>query len=283
MKHVYMDQNIDPAGGAAPANPAPAAPTAPAAHGISWLAPDADPEIVGHVQNKAWKDPADAIKGHRELEKLLGADRAGRTVVLPKDDATDIERSAFFEKLGRPKSADDYGLQALPGADQEFAKAAAATFHANGFTKAQADGLMKWYNEAGQAAQAAQQAQEQAALEAEHKALEADWGTGPDAVARKEMARRAFGKLGLDEASVDALEKVVGFSKVMKAFAKVGDMMREQSAEGLGEVGSFTTTREGAMARRSQLMADPKWRAAAMNPQSKEWAELQRLDRVLAG
>jgi hypothetical protein len=142
---------------------------------------------------------------------------------------------------------------------------------------------MKWYQETGAAAQAAMDAQEQAKLEAEHKALEADWGTGPDAVARKEMARRAFVKLGLDEQSVDALEKVAGFSKVMKAFAKVGDMMREPGADGIGEVGSFTTTREGAMARRSQLMADPKWRTAAMNPASREWAELQRLDRVLAG
>lgn len=142
---------------------------------------------------------------------------------------------------------------------------------------------MDWYNGFGATVSESQQAQAQAVLDAEHAALEKDWGTGPDAQARKELARRATMSLGLDEKAVDALEKVAGFSTVMKAMAKVGDMLREAGAEGLTEVGSFGTTPEGAKAKKSQLMADRDYVKKAMVPNSKEWAEFQRLDRIIAG
>jgi hypothetical protein len=100
---------------------------------------------------------------------------------------------------------------------------------------------------------------------------------------RKELARRAAVGLGLDESSIETLETAVGFSKVMKALAKAGDLMREHGAEGMGEMGSFGMTPEGAKARRTQLMADKDWRTKAMVANSAEWAELQKLDRIVAG
>ena len=128
---------------------------------------------------------------------------------------------------------------------------------------------------------AAQEA-EQAALAAEHQALAKDWGTGPEGAMRRELAKRAAVHLGLDESAIDAMEKVAGFSKTMKALAKVGDLMRESGAEGLNELGSFGMTPEGARAKRAQLLADADWRKRAMNPSSKEWAELQRIDGIIA-
>lgn len=291
-----MDQATDngAGGGAPPVPPAPGAATppapapvpapapAPAGHGITWLPADADAELVGHVQNKAWQNPVDAIKGHRELEKLLGADRAGRTVTVPTDPSAP-EWEAVYSKLGRPASPDGYKLSERQGADPEFSKDAAATFHKLGLTESQARGLLDWYEGKGAGALQAQEAAQQAALDAEHAQLEKDWGTGPDAQARRELARRATIKLGLDEHAVDALEKVAGFSKVMKAMAKVGDMLRESGAEGLTDVGSFGMTPEGAKAKKSQLMADRDYVKKAMVPNSKEWAEFQRLDRIIAG
>jgi len=41
-------------------------------------------------------------------------------------------------------------------------------------------------------------------------------------------------------------------------------------------------TPEGARSRRSQLMADKGWRERAMNSSSAEWAEMQKLDRIIA-
>lgn len=266
-----------------PAAPAatPAAPAAPAGHGIAWLPADADADLVGHVQNKAWGSPVDAVKGARELEKLLGADRAGRTVTVPKDDAPAEEWAKFHDRLGRPGAPEQYKLAVPEGMPAEFAKAAAAKFHELGLTARQAEALSKWWNDTGTQQTAAQEAAMQATLEAEHKALEKDWGTGPDASARRELARRAAVHLGLDEAAIDGIERTAGYAKTLKALAKVGDMLREGGIEGAGEVGTFGNTPEGAKAKRAQLMADKEWVKRAMVPNSREWAELQKLDGII--
>jgi hypothetical protein len=264
----------------AAATPAAAPPAAPAAPAISWLPADIDAELVGHVQNKAWQSPADAVKGHRELEKLLGADRAGRTITVPT--ASDApEWAGVWSKLGKPQGPDGYGIKPAEGADPGFAKAAAEVFHKHNLTAAQAQGLAAWWQEMSTGEVQRTEAAQAEALAAEHAALAKDWGTGPDAAARREVARRAMQHLGLDEQAVDGLEKTAGFSKTMKALAKIGDLLQEKGVEGFASVGSFGMTPEGAKARRSQLMADKDWRAKAMNPQSAEWAELQKLDRVI--
>ena len=260
--------------------PAPAAPAPPAAPAIAWL-PDADAESIGLIQNKAWTGPADVVTGYRNLEKMLGADRAGRTVVLPTADDSP-EWSDVFAKLGRPESADGYKLPVPEGEDPTFSRTAAAKFHELGISAKQGKALAEWWNDQAGAASAAKATADEAALAAEHRQLEKDWGTGPDAQMRRELARRAAVNLGLDEQAIEAMEKVSGYSKTMKALAKMGDFLREAGAEGLGQMGGFGMTPEGAASRRSQLMADKEWRARAMNPQSSEWAEMQKLDRIIA-
>jgi hypothetical protein len=250
---------------------------------VAWLAPETDPDLMGHAQNQAWGTPADAVKAHRELQKLFGADRHGRTVTVPKDDDTPQVWSDYYEKLGRPKMPSEYALPVPEGQDRKFADAASAKFHELGLSSKQGKELAAWWNQHSADAMKAHDDAEQAALAAEHQQLQKDWGTGPDAAARREIARRAAVALGLDEQSIDTMEKSVGFSKVMKALAKVGDLMREGGAEGLDAVGSFGMTPEGARAKRAQLMADKEWRGRAMNPASKEWAELQKLDATIAG
>lgn len=271
-----------PPAAAAPAS-APAAPPAaappPAPPAIAWL-PGADEETVGFVQNKAWQGPSDVLTGYRNIEKMLGADRAGRTVVLPAEDTPEAW-GQVYDKLGRPANPDGYGIKAPEGADPAFSKAAAAKFHELGLSTKQAAALTKFHEEFGGAMTAAQQAQETAALEAEHATLKKDWGSEHDA--RREVARRAAVHLGLDEKAIDAMEKSSGYALTLKALAKVGDLLSEHGAEGISTPGSFGTTPEGAKARKGQLMADKEWGKRAMNPASAEWAELQKLDRIIAG
>jgi hypothetical protein len=240
-----------------------------------------DAELIGHAQNAGWQSPVDAVKSHRELQKLFGADRHGRTIVVPKDDATPAEMADFYTKLGRPETVDGYKLPVPDGADPAFSKQAAGWFHDLGVSGKTGAALVQKFNEHAASVAAAQAEAEQTALQAEHEALAKDWGS--EAPMRKELAKRAGEKLGLDETAINALEKAVGFAGVFKALAKVGDLLREGGAEGLDEIGSFGRTREGAMARKTQLLADKDWRAKAMNPNSKEWAEMQQLDRTIAG
>lgn len=263
-------------------NPAPT-PPAPPAPQIAWAPDITDAELVGHVQNKQYGSAADVIRAHRDLEKLLGADRAGRTFTLPKDDADAEGWKAVAAKLGRPESPEGYELPVPQGADATFAKEAAKWFHEAGVPKRTAGKLAEQWNAYMTAQATAANTAEKEALAREHADLVKDWGDGPAAVMQREIAKRAAVKLGLDEGSIDALEKVVGYSKVMKTFAKIGELIGEHKAVGLDSVAGFNAlTPQQAQSRKQQLMSDPAWVAKAMKPASAEWAELTRLDGIIA-
>lgn len=229
------------------------------------------PETMGSV-----------VESYFNLEKFVGADKAGRAVVLPGDD--DKEGwSKVHAKLGRPDQPNGYELPVPEGADKAFSEQAAAWFHEAGVSKKQAQHLAaKWNEHMGQAAQAQAQAEETALLQ-EHQALAKDWGTGDAASVNREMARRAAVKLGLDEGAIDALQKVSGFSKTMKALAQIGQMLGERPAAGLGEQsGGFALTPEAARGKKAALMADKEFREKAMaSPDSAQWKEIQRLNEII--
>lgn len=275
------DTNLNPGG--TPLAPVATPPAPPAGHGIAWLPADMnDAEVIGTVQAKQWQGPADVVKGYANLERLLGADRAGRTITIPKDEADADGWKSVWAKLGAPETPEGYELPVPQGQSDVFAKQAAAWFHEAGVPKGQAAKLAGKWNEYVAAQMQAEQQAEQEALAAEHQALAKEWGQGPAAEQQREIARRAAVKLGLDEQAVGALEKTVGFSKVMKAFAKIGELMGEHKAVGLDAGGAFSLTPAAAMARKQQLMADREWGAKAMNPNSREWAELQQLNEIIA-
>jgi hypothetical protein len=158
------------------------------------------------------------------------------------------------------------------GVDPAFSQAVSEQFHALGIPKEAGQKLAAWWNEVSTKGQADLQAAENAKATAEAAQLERDWGA--ESPMRKELARRAAVQLGLDEGAIDAMQKVSGFTKTVKALAKMGDLMREQGLVQTTDMGSFGQTPEGAKAKRSQLMADADWRAKAMVPNSAQWAEL---------
>jgi hypothetical protein len=258
--------------------PAPA--PAPAAPAIAWM-PDATPEVAGYIQNKAWQSPADMFSSYQNLEKFVGAEKAGRAAVIPSDD--DVEGwNKFHAKLGRPEQPGGYELPVPDGADKVFSEKASAWFHEAGLSKKAAQHIAaKWNDHVAQVMQAQVQ-EEQTKLQAEHQALERDWGAGDAAAVNREMARRAAGHLGLDEQAIDALQKVSGFAKTMKALAKVGEMLGERPAVGLGGGNSFALTPEAAQAKKQALMADKEFREKAMaDPNSAQWREIQRLSEII--
>lgn len=286
IKSVFMDATPGATGGGAPAAPAVAPTTAPApaAPAIAWM-PDAPPELAGFIQTKGWAGPQDAVNSYQNLEKLFGADRAGRTVALPADDSDPAAWNAVYDKLGRPSTPDLYKLNVPEGVSPDFAKAASAKFHELGLTVKQAQTLAEWNNENSAQIQQQETLAMQAALDTEHAELEKDWGakTTPAYQAQKELAKRALAHYGLDEKAIDALESVAGFKQVMKSFAAIGQGLAEPGDRGMsGGNGAFSMTPEAAKARKSQLMADKDWAGRAMQPNSKEWAEVVKLNQIIA-
>ncbi len=68
----------------------------------SWYEGFKDTSLKGWLANKHYESPEVLVSAHWSLEKLMGHDRAGRTVVVPGETATPEERATFLAKLGRP-------------------------------------------------------------------------------------------------------------------------------------------------------------------------------------
>ena len=264
------------AAAAPPAGTPPAAQTPPTPESIAWL-PGADEATVGYVKNKAWAEPSQVLEGYRNLEKLLGADRAGRTVVVPKEGATPEEMGAFFDRLGRPSGPDGYKIDVPEGiGDPEFAKTAAGKFHELGISKSQGDALAAWWNET---ASAQIQAQQTARVEAQKNAaaeLQREWG---QAFAQNSvLVDNAARALGLDGDTVVRLGDALGPKGAMDLLYKIGSKMGESGfVTGEGGTGFGALSPAQAKAEIKSLSQDKAFIAKLMNKDADAQAKWNRL------
>ena len=131
---------------AATGAPAGGAPTGGAVNG-EWYSAIADEGTRTWVQAKGWKDPSALAESAYNLEKLIGHEKAGRTVVIPGADAKPEEIAAYRAKIGIPANATDYKLPVPEGTSPEFASEAAKWFHETGIPPAQAQQLTEKWNQ----------------------------------------------------------------------------------------------------------------------------------------
>ena len=250
-------------------------PTAPAAAPV-WYAPEGlDPATTGQlgelVKAKGWKGPADALLSYQNLEKVFGADKAGRTILAPKSDDDADGWSAVYNRLGRPESADKYELPVPDGDDGSFAQAAAPVLHELGLTTKQAKGLAEWWNQASSTRIEAADEAFSKQSEAEYAALKGEWGAA--AAQNEELAKRAvlkFGKeAGLDEASFDSLERAIGTAKVMKLFHAIGAKFGEADFVGSDTPSSGALTPAQAKNKVASLFADKEFMGRYMHQDSR--------------
>lgn len=254
---------------------APAAASAPSAP--EWLK-GADETTVGYVQNKGWTEPAQVLEGYRNLEKLLGADKAGRAVVLPGEKAEPAEIAAFYEKLGRPADPKDYKIPVPEGYDPGFAEAAKAKFHELGITAKQAEALAAWNNEYVQGAVASHKNQTAESFQADVAALKTEWGAAHDQ--NVIVARNVVNALGWDAAKVDKLSAAIGHKELMQTLHQLGTRMGEDSF-----VSGNSTNYGGAMtpaqarSRIQELRQDKAWTGRYLSGDADAKAEMAKLQR----
>ncbi len=236
---------------------------------------------------KGWKNPSDVLTAYRQLEQ----DSATR-VAIPGDGATDEDRAAFWKALGRPDTAEGYGLarpENMPEAEWDndrmgrFAEAA----HALGMPAAHVKGVIDWL--------AQDTAQEIAAYEASlpkmREAHEAGLRDamrkefGAQAPAAEERARRVFQTYVGDDpeaqAAIDLLSAKAGNLAVLKIFAKIGEDVGEARLRGGGGAGAGTG--EDAKAALTKLKADPEFQAAFSNSSHPQHKEMVAKHNELAG
>jgi hypothetical protein len=208
-------------------------PTAPAA-APAWYAPEGldqntTSQLGELVKAKGWKGPADALLSYQNLEKVFGADKAGRTILAPKSDDDADGWNAVYNRLGRPESADKYELPVPEGDDGSFAQSVAPVLHELGLTAKQARGLAEWWNDASSKRIEMESEGFAAKSEAEYKELQREWGAA--ASQNEELAKRAVLKFskeaGIDDQAFEAMEQAVGTARLMKLFHAIGSQFAE--------------------------------------------------------
>jgi hypothetical protein len=255
-----------------------AAPAAPAAQPISWLS-GADETTVGYVQNKGWTEPTQVLDGYRNLEKRLGADKAGNALVIPKHDADPKEWAAVYDKLGRPTAPDGYKVQFPEGSDPNSQKAILSKAHELGLTKAQAEGLFGELNTRAAASAQAAEAQRVAAFQQDDASVKAEWG----AAYTKNLAQAQAGArgLGLDAPTIDKLAGALGHKATMTMLQKIGSTMSEDSFVSADSPQGFNNalTPGQAKAQIQSLMSDRDFTTKYMQGSAEAKAKMEALHK----
>lgn len=253
----------------------------------------ADAETIGHIQNRGWdKKPAgevalEAIKSHKEAERLLGVP-ADRRLTLPAAGAEPtVWRESVWSKLGVPAEAKDYDFATVKdAAGQPIAQALADTlrtaFHAANVPKEAAAKVAADVVKHFDGAKASELTEAQAKLDTERAALKTSWGNNHDA--NMVVARQGAAKVGVTPEEVQTLEKTVGYSKVMEIFRKIGAGLSEDKFQGGGPGGEGAiVTKEQAIARKAELLNDDDWKKRYMAGGVAENRELTKLIALIAG
>ena len=123
-----------------------------------------------------FKSKGALAKSYLELEKSRG-----NALTVPGENATEEERNAFFEKLGRPGKVEDYKLERpkLVGAEvypEELEGSFLQEAHKAGLSRTQAQQLLNWWGNTEQAmlSKMAEQTKVDAGL------LQKEWGNDFD-------------------------------------------------------------------------------------------------------
>jgi len=264
-----------PAAPVAPPTPptggAPAVPSGPA-----WL-PGVDEVTAGYVANKGWTEPRQVLDSYVNLEKLLGADRAGNTVILPKDGASAEEMASFYNKLGRPADPSGYKIEVPEGAPKEFATAAAQKLHELGISKAAGEKLAEWWNGQAKGSQEQHQQAQLQAFQQDDQALKQEWGAA--FTQNLTAAQAAVRGLGVTPEQIDQMQKSMGHKATMEFFQKIGSKMGEADfvSGNRSEPFGAALTPSQANAKIASLKGDKEFVARYLKKDSAAVAELTRL------
>lgn len=262
-----------------------------------WYAAFNDAEFTGTLQTRGLdkKDAAEAARNfyqaHREasqtISRISGTSDRDRILITPKPDATDTEKNAFYEKLGRPAKADDYDFKDIKFPDGSelddgfTAMLRAAAFKANA-TKEQAATMARDLVSFLAKADEMETAEATTKLDTEKAELKKNWGANFEA--NMFIARQGAAKLGITPEAVQAMEKQVGYKAVLEGFLKAGQAFGEDKfiANRAPNTGGVMT-REQATARLAELKLDKAWNKRFFDGDRQARAEFDALTAMMAG
>lgn len=258
--------------------------TAEAILGASAPAPEVPEWAAGLPdEDKAWvakaghKELPKVIGAYRNLERYLGAEKAGRGVVVPANEADAEGWQALYAKLGRPEKAEAYELDKLEGVDPELVKSMAPLLHQAGLNKAQAKVVAEGYVKEMKAQDAARWAQLEVKEKGEVEQLQRV--LGPKFEPAMEAAVQAARAAGLVREEADAIRTILGPKKFFQMMSTFGKQLMEDTGPGRQSQGPEFASPGAASAEITRLMADREFtgKLFAGDASAKErWDKLHR-------
>lgn len=202
-------------------------------------------------------------------------------VALPTDKSTPEELAAFYGKLGRPESADKYGLAFDNDENGEVAKALAPAMFEAGLTAKQAAAVQDALN--GFAAGKV----EAYAAEQDRQMKELQKGWGADYEKNTELARQAMRAYGLNKEQLVRMETAMGSKELMEFLHKIGSNLADPELKGVKGSASPRTgasyTREEAMQKMEELKKDPEFGKKFLAKDKEALKLFNDLNHIIAG
>ncbi|MDI7502026.1 hypothetical protein [Cronobacter dublinensis] len=180
-------------------------------------------------------EPAPSLLGGQSSPEAPAAPEPFLAALPEEGDAEGW--SQVYAKLGRPESAEGYGLTVPEGDDGEFLKTTSQWMHKAGLNKQQAQALATEWNSFQAQFAEQQQAAVQKQLETDMAAIKQEWGAEFDA--KKTVMAQAVSTFAPPE-FIEMLDKsgLINSPVIAKMFLKIG--------EAIGEDKSIATPRNAA-------------------------------------
>lgn len=236
-----------------------------------------NPDTKAYVEAKGFKDGESAIGSYRNLETLIGADKAGRTVVLPKDEKDADGIKAYRSKIGVPDKPEGY---VVPDAFKDSLKddpvwpLATSTAVKSGLPAREFSSFLGEFLTAVKQRNEDARTKEVTDSESAKAALLAEWGDKADA--NSELARRVVRAGGIGEDDLATMEKALGTTKFLKMFHSLGTKLAEPGATGTEGASG------GAVADAQRQLNDLRARRMDNKVSDTEFAkEADRLGRII--
>lgn len=251
---------------------------APASDNGTWTA-GFDEDTMAYVGNKGWDSPSSLLESYRNLEKFQGGSK--NLVEIPGDDADASRMGQFYDRLGRPETADQYGFEVPEGGDADMANWFGQTAHQYGLSSKQANAIFNEFNQMMQGRMEEFETNQRLGAERAIDELKSEWGRDFDKMLSS--GQKAVAALGYDEAALSALESKMGTAEMMKLFSAVGARMGEDAFVDGQSSGGFSTSPAQARMQVSELKADAQFMDRYLGGDKAAVEKMQRLMNIAYG
>lgn len=201
------------------------------------------------------------------------------TIALINEKSTPEQVAEFYTKLGRPESADKYGLQFQDDDNNEMANHLSKSMFDAGLNNAQATKIADAWNAYAKEQYDAYNKEQASQMEQ----VRAEWGK--DYESNMEIARQAMRKYGLDNnETLGKLEHSLGSKNVLNLLYTIGKTIGDAPIKGTqAEAPKAVYNPKEATDKINELIADKEWAQKWMSGDKEAVRLFDELTKAQAG